>query len=233
MLVGAAGISCFVMRSPKLTSGSEVFLSNPASEEEIRARLTAGDPDGLALAFDYYRKRLRQTIQLRMDRRLNGRLDPSDVLQEAFFTAARDLPRYIAQPDAPLFVWLHGVTVRSLQDLHREHLVAEKRAVSREAGVFSAGNGVQSGDVLSEIVVDSLTSPSSVILRDERRQQVLQGLAEIDEIDREILILRHFELLSNDETAMILGLSRTAASNRYIRSLQRLQSVLSEIMERT
>jgi RNA polymerase sigma-70 factor (ECF subfamily) len=58
-------------------------------------------------------------------------------------------------------------------------------------------------------------------------------LAEVDEIDREVLILRHFELLSNDETAMILGLSRTAASNRYIRSLQRLETVLSEIMDRT
>ena len=213
--------------------GRSCCLSNPVSEAEIHERLTSGAPDGLAVAFDYYRSRLRQTVQLRLDRRLNGRLDASDVLQEAFFTAARDLPRYKSQPDAPVFVWLHGVTVRSLQDLHREHLVASKRAVSCEVGAFAKGYGTESGTVLSKLVVDSLTSPSSVILRDERKQQVLQGLAEVDEIDREVLILRHFELLSNDETAMILGLSRTAASNRYIRSLQRLETVLSEIMDRT
>jgi RNA polymerase sigma-70 factor (ECF subfamily) len=105
--------------------------------------------------------------------------------------------------------------------------------VSCEVGAFPQGYGTESGTVLSKLVVDSLTSPSSVILRDERKQQVLQGLAEVDEIDREVLILRHFELLSNDVTAMILGLSRTAASNRYIRSLQRLETVLSEIMDRT
>ena len=203
------------------------------SAEEIHVRLTSGNPDSMAAAFDYYRNRLRKTVQLRMDRRLSGRFDPSDVLQEAFLTASRDLPRYMANPEAPVFVWLHGITIRSLQDLHREHLVAGNRAVGREVTAFGQSYGPQSGNLLSELITDSVTSPSDFLLREERKQQVLQGLAEMEEIDREVLILRHFELLSNDETAMILGLTRTAASNRYIRSLQRLEAVLSEIMERS
>jgi len=203
------------------------------SAEEIHLQLAAGNPDSMAAAFDYYRNRLHKTVQLRMDRRLSGRVDPSDVLQEAFLTASRDLPRYMANPEAPVFVWLHGITIRSLQDLHREHLVAAKRAVGREATAFGQSYEPQSGNVLSELIADSVTSPSDFMLREERKQQVLQGLAEMEEIDREVLILRHFELLSNDETAMILGLTRTAASNRYIRSLQRLEVVLSEIIERS
>ena len=218
----------------RLNDRARRTLKNMPTEAELEKRLMAGETDSLAVVFEFYRNRLRTAVNLRIDKRVCGRLDPSDVIQEAFLTAARELPGYIADPKATIFVWLHGLTTRRLSDLHRDHLATGMRAVNREAASLQGAGGFpDSGLVLSELVADSLPSPSSVVLREERKQQVLDGLAELDETDREVLILRHFESLSNDETAMILALSRTAASNRYIRSLQRLEVVLSKIMERT
>ncbi len=207
-------------------------------ETDIRVKqlLLAGDPGGLAKAFSVYGQRLKQAIKLRLDRRLRGRLDESDVMQEAFLAAVRDLPAYSCAPNVTVFVWLHRLTTRRLTDLHREHLDAGRRSILREAMSLNAprDGGLSGSDwAVSDILASSVTSPSNEALLFERQQHVVKGLQEMDAIDREVLVLRHFEMLSNEETAALLNLSVTAASNRYVRALRRLNTIMSEIMQLT
>lgn len=206
------------------------------TDGNVKQSLLAGDSGGLATAFAVYSHRLKQAIKLRLDRRLRGRLDESDVLQEAFLAATRDLPAYTTCPNVSVFVWLHRITTRRLTDLHREHLNAGRRSILREAMSLNAppGNDPSGSEwAVSDILASSVTSPSSQALLHERQQHVLKGLQAMDEIDREVLVLRHFEMLTNDETAAILNLSVTAASNRYVRALRRLNTIMSEILQLT
>jgi len=203
-------------------------------DSNVKRMLANGDPGGLTLAFSLYGHRLKQTIKLRLDQRLRGRLDESDVMQEAFLAAVRELPTYASTASVSVFVWLHRLTTRRLTDLHREHLDAGRRTVRRESASL---NGVQRSDpagsdwMMSDLLAESVTSPSNELLRKERQQHILESLQKMEENDREVLILRHFEMLSNDETATLLDLSKTAASNRYVRALQRLNSIMAEVLE--
>ncbi len=95
--------------------------------------MSAGDPAGLTIAFSLYGQRLKRTIKLRLDHRLRGRLDESDVMQEAFLAAVRELPTYASAASVSVFVWLHRLTTRRLTDLHREHLDAGRRSIERES----------------------------------------------------------------------------------------------------
>ncbi len=203
---------------------------------QIQQLLVAGDPGALARAFSIYGQRLRQAVKLRLDRRLRGRLDESDVMQEAFLSAVQDLPSYSSAPNVSVFVWLHRLTTRRLTDLHREHLEAGRRSILRETmSLNSPNHDALSGSdwAVSDLLASRVTSPSNQALLLERQQHVLKGLQQMDEIDREVLVLRHFELLSNEETATLLNLSTTAASNRYVRALQRLNKIMTKMMELT
>lgn len=203
---------------------------------ELETLLSAGDPAGLTMAFSLYGQRLKRTIRLRMDHRLRGRLDESDVIQETFLAAVRELPSYASAASVSVFVWLHRLTTRRLTDLHREHLEAGRRSIERESVSL---NGFRQAEFsgsdwnVADILATSVTSPSNEVLRKERQQHILKGLQRMEDHDREVLVLRHFELLSNEETAALLDLSPTAASNRYVRALRRLSVIMKEIMQLT
>jgi RNA polymerase sigma-70 factor (ECF subfamily) len=198
--------------------------------------LSSGTPEGITRAMEIYGPRLRRTVRLRLNPRICGRLDESDVLQETCLSAIQDLPNYLASPSVPVFVWLHRLTTRRLIDLHRRHLTAEKRSAYRESLSLDQDQPLDlsgSAWALSEALVGQLRSPSSEAAQAERQWQLLDGLQQISETDREVLLMRHFELLSNCETAAVLGISETAANNRYVRALQRLSTILRDCMELT
>jgi RNA polymerase sigma-70 factor (ECF subfamily) len=188
-------------------------------------RASKGDNAALGELFDRHRSRLRRLLQLRMDRRLQGRVDPSDVLQDAYLEMARALPAYLRDPSAPFYLWLRCITGRKLRALHRTHLATDKRAAGREVPMPGVDVPASSLSAAEALVGDS-TSPSEAAARAELRLRVQQVLEEMEPLDREVLVLRHFEQLSNAETALVLGIAESAASNRFVRSLKRLRGIL-------
>ncbi len=197
-------------------------------DSERLAQACGGDRQALAEVFEHYRQRLGQTVRLRMDRRLLGRIDVSDVLQDAYLDAARRLPEYVAAPDVSLFLWLRSLTTQRLIDLHRHHLGAKMRTVSLELSLPTGDSVHASAHSLAELLVDSSRTPGAKLLFLETQQRVRDALNSMELMDREVLAMRQFEMLTNSEVATLLSLSKAAASNRYIRALARLHKVLNE-----
>lgn len=203
------------------------------AEDEIPAlleRALTGDELALAALFDGYRGQLKRMIRLRLDRRLSGRVDSSDVLQEAYLDARRRLSEYALDPAAmPFHLWLRLVAGQRLVDVHRFHLGAQMRDAGQEVSLHRGPFPQASSVSLAAQLLGKLTSASRAAIRAEHKLIVQEALNGMDPIDREVLALRHFEHLTNDETAQVLGLSKSAASNRYIRALKRLKEILSSI----
>ena len=205
------------------------MTSDPSDLDDLLGRAATGDAEALAELFDRYRERLRQMVRLRLDRRLYGRLDPSDVLQETYLDLAKRFPEYAAQPTLPFFLWLRWLTGQKLIDLHRHHLGTKMRDAGQEVSLYRGALPQASSESLAAQLLGKLTSPSQAAIRVETQIRVQEAINSMDPMDREVLVLRHFEMLSNEETAKVLGISKKAASNRYVRALERLKEILSVI----
>lgn len=193
--------------------------------DALHARAQTGDHDALAELFAQFRPRLRSMLQLRMDPRLRRRVDPSDVLQETFLEASNRLDRYIEEPRMPLFIWVRFLASQKLLEAHRRHLGAQRRDARREVRLH-AGPEASSLSIAQHLMGD-FTSPTQGVRRLEIRQKLERTLETMDPIDREVLTLRHFEELSNNEVAAVLELTKAGASRRYLRALKRLRAVLA------
>ena len=191
------------------------------------ARLRAGDADALAELFDKHREKLRRMVQLRLDHRLAGRVSASDVLQEAYIDALKRVEHYFQKPDQPFFGWLRLVVGQRLADVHREHL-AQKRHAGKDVSIHPGGPGTDSA-CIAACLLGKLSSPSGVAAKNETFARLEEALEQMDPLDREVLVLRHFEELSNAETAALLGIQPPAASKRYVRALARLKEILETI----
>jgi RNA polymerase sigma-70 factor (ECF subfamily) len=191
----------------------------------------AGDGDGQALGELLARhcERLRLMVRLRLDRRLQGRIDPSDVLREAFLEAAERFPEYTRAPAMPFFLWLRFLTAQKLLVLHRRHLGARARDAGREVSLYRGALPEASSAALAAQLAGRRTTPSQAAMRAEMQLQLQEALNQMEPLDREVLALRHFEQLSNTETARVLGLRESAASMRYARALLRLKDILTRL----
>jgi RNA polymerase sigma-70 factor (ECF subfamily) len=197
----------------------------PATDELLQ-RLAADPQAVLAAAFTEHQQRLEWIVGLRLDRRLGGRVDVDDVLQETYLQSLQRVAHYLADPSVTLFVWLRSITCQTLIDVHRRHLGYQIRDASREVSLHG-GFACESASIcLADILAGSSTSPSGVAVRDETAAQIEAALTQLDPIDREVLVMRHFEDLTNSEVAQTLGLQPSAASMRYARALKRLKHVL-------
>jgi RNA polymerase sigma-70 factor (ECF subfamily) len=173
-----------------------------------------------------YRQRLVRMVSVRLDDRLRARLDASDVVQEALLDVHRRLPEYLQRRDMPFIVWVRYLTTQRLKQLHRFHLGAERRDPQREARSPVAGTPTATSMVLADCLAASGISVSEQLTRDEGVARMLRALEDLSEVDREILALRHYEQLSNQEAAEVLQLELSAASQRYLRAIQRLKAKL-------
>lgn len=198
-------------------------------DEGLIRNAAAGDHEALAELFARHRTRLRQIVGLRIDRRLQGRVDPSDVLQEAYIDLAEKLPEYGKKEAMPFFLWLRLVTLERLLRVHRRHLGAAMRAADREISLHRGAMPHASSASLAAQLLGRFTSVSQAAERVELRLMLEEVLEELATADREIIALRHFEELSNEEAAEVLGLTRAAASKRYIRAMLRLKDRLAAI----
>jgi RNA polymerase sigma-70 factor (ECF subfamily) len=188
-----------------------------------------GDVAALGALFALYRERLRQMVRLRLDRRVARRLDASDVLQEAYLDVARRFPEYLAAPAVPFYVWLRALTGQRLIDLHRQHLGAKMRDAGGEVSLYGAALPQASSALLAQQLLAGLTSPTQAAVRAEMQLKLQDALNSMDPIDREVVVLRHFEELNNVETAAVLGIEPSAASKRYLRAIRRLKVILDQI----
>jgi RNA polymerase sigma-70 factor, ECF subfamily len=202
---------------------------DPDDSEDLLRRAAAGDEAALAALWERHRGRLRQMIRLRLDRRLQGRVDPSDVLQDAYLDLAARLPDYARDRPMPTYLWLRLVTGQRLAQVHRRHLGAAMRDAGREVSLYRGALPQASSASLAAQLLGRFTTASQAAVRAERQLQLQAILNGLDETDREVLALRHFEGLSNGESAEVLGLSKTAANNRYIRALGRLRDLLGRV----
>jgi RNA polymerase sigma-70 factor (ECF subfamily) len=205
------------------------MTGDSGSGDSLTNRAGAGDPNALIDLFDRHRDQLRRMVRLRLDRRLHGRVDPSDVLQEAQLEVFRRAPAYAADPRLPPFLWLRLITGQRLIAMHRRHLGAQMRDAGQEIALHRGPMPQATSVSLAEMLLGRLTSPSQAAHRAEIRVVLQESLNSMDPLDREVLSLRHFEELTNTEVGQLLGLSKTAASNRYIRALERLREVLAGI----
>jgi RNA polymerase sigma-70 factor (ECF subfamily) len=175
--------------------------------------------------FAEHSDRLERMIEFRLDGRLRCRLDPADVLQDAFVEISRRYAEYQTQPQVSFYVWARQLTLQVLIDQQRKHF-GQKRTPNQERKIEVASDGTS--DSIAQFLRSQLTSPSGAAIRVEETQQLHSALASMDPIDREVLALRHFEHLGNTEVAEALGLSVTAASNRYVRAMERLGDILKQ-----
>ncbi len=205
-----------------------IMLEDSLDLERQLQRLMGGDRQALAGLFAHYRDRLRRMVKLRLDRRLQGRIDASDVLQEAYLDVANRVADYAANPTMPFFLWLRFLTGQRLLLVHRQHLGTKMRDAGQEVSLYRGALPQASSVSLAAQLLGRMTSPSLAAVRAEMQLKLQEALNGMDPLDREVLTLRHFEELSNGETASVLGLQKAAASNRYVRALKRLKEVLSK-----
>lgn len=202
-------------------------MNDKAQNLELIDRVVQGDEEALGELFSQHRDRLWRMINFRMDPRLHGRVDADDILQEAWLSVVQRIDHFLADASRSIFVWFRLIACQTLIDIHRRHLGTQKRNASMEFSIHRGWSSESTSFSLSFHLLGHLTSPSQAALREEASQQLKQALSTMNDIDRDVLALRHFEQLSNRETAQILGISDQAASDRYMRALSRLKSVLS------
>lgn len=198
-------------------------------DQELPALLqnaATGDAEAWRLLMARYHFRLRRMVVLRIDPRLQGKVDPSDVLQEAYIDAGDQLPGYLEKPEIPFFLWLRLVTGHRLAKLHRFHLGRQIRDVTREVSIFHGAFPEASSVNLAAQLLGRDATPAEAAVRAELRERMLAAVNQLDPIDREVLSLRHFEQLTSLEVAQVLGIGVSAASKRYIRAMDRLREVI-------
>jgi len=190
----------------------------------------AGDTGALDAIFQRHRERLLRMVKIRLDRRLQARIDASDVVQDAYVDVMMRLQEYLQNPKIPLFLWLRLVVGDRLLKLHREHLGTQMRDVGREVSLYRDALPAASSAALAAQLLGKHTSPTQAAVRAERMLRLQEALNCLEPIDREILSLRHFEELTRSEAAQVLGIEEATAAKRYVRALKRLRGVLREML---
>jgi RNA polymerase sigma-70 factor (ECF subfamily) len=202
-----------------------IMTHETRTDEQLVAAARNGDENALAVLLERYRDRLERMVRLRMDGRLQGRVDPADVVQEAYRAVRGKFLQDHADPRLPFFLWLRLEVGQKLAQVHRFHLGATMRDAGQEVALYHGALPQVSSVLLAEHLLGKLTTANRAALRVELKLRVQEALNSMDPRDREVLILRHFEELSNGEAAQVLGIEPSAAVNRYVRALKRLKEV--------
>jgi RNA polymerase sigma-70 factor (ECF subfamily) len=201
--------------------------SDPDDSAILLERARAGEQAAVSELFARHRARLRRMVELRLDRRLQARIDASDVIQEAFVEVTRRLEEYLRDPKYPLFLWLRLIVGERLLKLHQQHLGTYLRDAGLEVSLYRGALPAASSAALAARLIGKHTSPTQAAVRAERMMRVQEALNALQPIDREVLSLRYFEDMTLAETALSLGIEESAAAKRYVRALKRLKALLA------
>jgi RNA polymerase sigma-70 factor, ECF subfamily len=202
-----------------------MFPNSPETQQFLdEAR--AGDTRAADRLLAQHRDAVRRMIDLRLDPAIAARVDASDVVQEVLLEASRRLDNYLRDPVMPFHLWLRHIAKDHIIDAHRRHRQAQRRGVDREQPLVPAGLADHSSIELAAQFIDQELTPASAAMKQELERRLHQAIAELDEDDRDIVLMRHFEQLSNQEVAALLQLTEPAASMRHLRALRRLRELL-------
>lgn len=204
-----------------------MMLDQQPDTDELLRRAGAGDTSAEGELLDRHRGRLRQMVSVRIDPRLAARVDPSDIVQEAFAEASRKLPHYLEHRPVPFYPWLRQIAWERLVHLNSKHIGAQKRSVTREGRPDLALPDESAMQLVNHLVAGG-TSPSRRAAREEMRERVRAALGQLPSHYREAVILRHLEQLAFEEIAGVLGISEAATRSRYRRAVERLHNLLSD-----
>ena len=189
-------------------------------------RVRRGDRDAVNGLLARHRAAIRRMIDRRMDRLVQRRVDASDIVQDVLLEANRRLGDYLDNPTMPFGLWLRHMARDRLIDAHRRHRVAATRSVDREVPLVAAGDNAGEQTDAAHLVPDRELTPAAAATWHELERRFAAAVEGLDEADREIVLLRHFEHLSTAEAAEVLGLSKPAAGMRYLRAMRRLRVLL-------
>ncbi|HVK11033.1 MAG TPA: sigma-70 family RNA polymerase sigma factor [Gemmataceae bacterium] len=195
----------------------------PDSEDTrcLLDQVAAGDPGAVDRLLTRHRDDLRRFVDLRLDRAVRARVDPSDVVQEAQLDIARRLPEYVAGRPVPFHLWARQFAYQRVLNARRD-----QRAARRDVGREAAGPD-QSSVALVRSILCPGPSPSEAAAARELADRAAAVVETLPEGDREILLLRHTEGLPFDEVAVLLGIDPAAARKRFGRALRRLGDALA------
>ena len=197
--------------------------------DQLLRQAAAGDQGSLGALLQRHGARLRRMVALRLDPRLQGRIAPSDVIQETYLEVSARLAAYLREPTMPFFLWLRFLAGQKLVTLHRKHLGTRMRDAGREVSLYRGRLPETSSAALAAQLLGHDARPSEAAARAEMKIRLQEALNGMDPLDREVLALRHFEHLSWAETAQTMGITEGAASKRYVRALKRLRTILSAL----
>lgn len=196
--------------------------------EQLLVGAKQGDDDAVNRLLDRHRDALRRMVQMRLDQKIQRRLDVSDVVQDVLVEANRRLATYLENPLMPFHLWLRQIAKDRIIDAHRRHRASAKRSVDREQPLAAPAGMDRSTMELAAQVCDGELTPAAAATQQEMARRVEAAIGNLGDQDCEIIVMRHYEQLSNQEVAQALGLSEPAASMRYLRAVRRLREMLAE-----
>ena len=196
--------------------------------EQLIVKAKDGDVSAVNQLMDRHRNSLRQLVRMRLDHKIQKRIDVSDVVQDVLIEANRRLQRYLEDPAMPFHLWLRQIAKDRIIDAHRRHRVSAKRSVDREHQLVAPRGYDQSSIQLASILGDPKLTPAAAALQKEMARKVEQSISKLDKKDCEVILMRHYEHLSNQDIGQILGLTEPAASMRYLRAIRRLKAILQD-----
>jgi RNA polymerase sigma-70 factor (ECF subfamily) len=197
-----------------------------SATDELLARARAGEAEAVERLLTAQREPLRRMIGARLDPALAARIDASDVVQDVLIEAHRRLNDYLRNPVMPFPLWLRHIAKDHVIDAHRRHRQAQRRSLDREQPLAPAVLADHSSFELAGQLLDREPTPATAAVRHELQARLQDAIAALDDDDREVILMRHAEQLSNQEAAALLGLTEAAASMRYLRAVRRLRATL-------
>jgi len=188
----------------------------------------SGDCEASAALFSRFRNRVKRVVQLRLHKKLQGRLDGSDIVQDALLVAASKLPQYVQDPQLPFYLWLRQIACWRIAEVHRQHLGTAKRDPRRE--VYLGQQDLEDLDTasLAEALLAKGPSVAEQVAVSEQRNRLEKSLLQLSSLDRELIALKHFEQLTITEMSLVLNIPRATIGRKYLKALTRLRILLGD-----
>jgi RNA polymerase sigma-70 factor (ECF subfamily) len=197
-----------------------------ASFEVLLAQARAGDVPVLGRLLESYRSYLLVLARVQIGRRLQGKVDPADLVQEAFLGAFRDFHQLRGTTEKELIGWLRQILASLLANLVRHYQGTQRRDIRLERQLTVELD--QSSQALDRGLVAAQSTPSQQAMRREQSVLLADALGRLPEEWRDLLILRHLEGLTFPEVAQRMGRSVDSVKKRWPQALARLRQLLEE-----
>jgi RNA polymerase sigma-70 factor, ECF subfamily len=202
---------------------------NSSETNRLLQHAADGDQESWGELLTRHENQLQRMVAFRLDHRLQGRIDPQDVVQEAFLEASEHRAEFFQNPSSTFLLWMRGIVGNKLLELHRFHLGTRMRDAGREVSLYRGTMPEASSAALAAQLLGHATRPSEAAVRAEVKIRLTEALNVMNPIDREVIALRHFEQLTPAETAHVLNIKEKAAGMRYLRALKRLKDILASL----